>query len=444
MSIWRRRALAVASASALVAALAHGRPRGDDLGGPASLVENAGTFAQRAPRDAVFADDEAALVRLLADPNGPRVLWLRDRVYRGDFVIARTVALHGTGGAILEGTGAGTVLTVTANDAVVDDIAVRNSGHRFTVEDAGIKAKAARVRISHVDVRDCLFGIQLAPCSSCTLENARVIGPRGDAELRGDGVKLWEAHDAVVRASVIDYGRDLVVWYSRRALLENNVVRHGRYGAHFMYSHDATLRGSRLEDNVVGIFVMYSARLHADHNVLAGAHGPAGLGIGFKESDGVEVSDNWIVANTTGVYLDRTPRDVSKAVAFSHNVFALNDVAIRFLSSQEGLTFTDNDFHQNVELAVVEGGGNALGTTFARNHWTEYEGYDLDGNGIGDVRFELKQLSSALTDAHPSVRFFDGTGALDALNAIARAIPVFASRSLLVDETPSMTAPRPR
>ena len=430
---------------AALAALALFGRRVDALEGPPPKVVDAGTFARAIPEGASVAETSEDLARMLADSNGPRDIWLRDRTYRGDFVIARTLALHGTGGTTLEGTGMGTVVTIDAADSTLDDVRVRRSGRRFTVEDSGIKAKAPRVRISHVDVADCLFGIELAPCPGCVLENSRINGPdENDRELRGDGVKLWESHDATVRSCAIEHGRDVVVWYSRRAILDGNVVRHGRYGAHFMYSHDAVVKNSRLEDNVVGIFVMYSARLRVEHDVLAGARGPAGMGIGFKESDGVSVTDTWIVANTTGAYLDRTPRDTSQAVTFDHDVFALNDVALRFLSSEEGLTFTHDDFHQNVEVAEVEGGGDALGTKFEHDHWTDYEGYDLDHDGTGDVRFEVKKLSSELTDAHPSLRFFQGTGALALFDAVARAVPVLSSKTLLVDEHPSMTAERPR
>jgi nitrous oxidase accessory protein len=434
-------ALGVTSIVALAAGATTPHPTGLE-GPPPPHVEDAGTIVQPTPPGAIVAEDEAALTRLLA--AGPREIWLRDRIYRGDLVISRTISLHGTGGSVLEGSGRGTVVEIEANDAVLDDVTIRHSGRSFTLEDAGVKAKAAGVRITHVAVEDSLFGIELAPCPSCTIEHSRVLGPRDDLELRGDAIKLWEAHDATVRGCVVDRGRDVVVWYSRRAVLDGNVVRHGRYGTHFMYSHDAVVKNSRLENNVVGIFVMYSARLRAEHDVLAGAHGPAGIGIGFKESDGVEVEDSWIVANTTGIYLDRSPREAAKPVSFARNVIALNDVALRFLSSEEGVSFSHNDFHRNVDLADIEGGGDALGTKFDHNHWSEYQGYDLDRDGVGDVRFEVKRLSGELTDEHPMIRFFEGTGALALYDAIARAVPTLSTRTLLVDEKPSMVAERPR
>ncbi|MEO8799439.1 MAG: NosD domain-containing protein, partial [Polyangiaceae bacterium] len=337
---WAKRGAIAIAAVVCAGAVAQARPAANDLQGPPPPPDHAGTYDQQPPADAVVAHDEAELARLLADPHGPADIWLDSRVYEGNIQIARPLTLHGTGKSILDGKGRGTVVRITADDVVLDDLAVRGSGRRFTAEDAGVKASAKGVRVSHLLVDDVLFGVEFLPCPHCIVENTRVFGLDGETELRGDGIKLWESHDSIVRNCVVEHGRDLVVWYSQRALLDGNVVRHGRYGTHFMYSHDAVIQNSRLEDNVVGIFVMYSARLKAHHDVMAGARGPAGMGIGFKESDGVSVEDDWIVANTTGIYLDRTPRDVSKPVVFDHNVLALNDVAVRFLSSQDGLTFT--------------------------------------------------------------------------------------------------------
>ena len=440
-----------AAALALVAALAicgavaraHGRSA-QDLAGPPPLPEDAGPVDQRAPPGAVVVEDERSLASALADVHGPAEIWLRARTYRGDLVVARTVALRGEKGAVLEGSGTGTVVTVTADDAWIDNVLVRRSGRRHTVEDSGIKAKAARVRITNVSVEDALFGVTLELCPGCVVDHVHVRGMADDIELRGDGIKLWEASDSIVRRCVMEDSRDLVVWYSRRVLLEDNTVRRSRYGTHFMYAHDSEVLGSRIESNTVGIFVMYSNRLRVEHNVLAGARGPAGVGVGFKESDGVDVEDNWIVANTTGTYLDRSPRSADTPVVFDHNVFALNDVALRLHSSEEGLTFRDNDFHQNVTDAEVEGGGDALAVTFEGNHWSEYEGYDLDRDGIGDVAFEVKQLSGELTNSRPALQFFAGTGAMSVVDAVAHAVPVLAAHRVLVDPRPSMAPRRPR
>jgi len=355
--------------------------------------------------------------------------------------VTRPLALFGERESVLEGNGDGTVVSVESDDVTLENLSVRHSGRGQTREDAAIRAKGARVRVANVAVSDSLFGITLGPCPHCVVEHCRVDGlPGADEELRGDGIKLWESSDSVVRNNVVEHVRDVVVWYSRRVLLEGNSVRHSRYGTHFMYAHDSVVQRSRIEDNVVGIFVMYSSRLRAEHNVLAGARGAAGMGIGFKESDGVVLNDNWLVANTTGVYLDRTPLSPSKPVVFERNLFALNEVALGFLGAEAGLSFEHNDFRENVALADYDSEGRPLEARFAHNHWSDYAGYDLNHDGVGDVPFQLKQLSRELVDGTPTLKLFEGTAAFGLIDTVARLAPVFSSRVLLSDPAPSMSS----
>jgi nitrous oxidase accessory protein len=407
-------------------------PEGKAHPGPRDLV---------VPASAVEAQTFEALRDLVADPAGPAEIVLSPGTYRGDLVVKRPVAIRGRRGAVLEGTGAGTVVTIEAKDVTLDNVVVRRSGRKHTAEDAGIKAGGERVKISHVRVEETLFGIALQECRSCLVESAYVTGYEDDTELRGDGIKLWESNDSIVRGCEVDRARDVVVWYTKRALLEDNVVKRSRYGSHFMYAHDAKVRRSRFEGNVVGIFVMYSARLHIEDNLMAGARGAAGVGLGFKDSDAVDMRGNWLIANTAGVYLDNTPRTPADPVNMTGNLIALNDVALRMHSSGAGQHFKGNDFRNNAALVEVDGGGDALAVEVKGNHFSDYEGYDLDGNGVGDVPHEVKMLSSALTEAHPSLKLFHGTAAMGVIDAVAHAVPVFASKKLLVDAAPLVRSP---
>ncbi len=399
------------------------------------------------PRDsglfpgAVVARDFEELASLVADPRGPRDIALGAGIYRGDLLVKRPVAIHGTKGAIVEGTGSGTVVTVKASDVLLENVTLRHSGRRHTREDAGFKATGTGVRIVNVRVEDALFGISLQECTRCEVVGAWVVGTDDDPELRGDGIKLWESHESQVRGCLVERARDLVVWYTRHATLEDNTVREGRYGTHFMYAHDATVRGSHLEGNVVGIFVMYSRRMLLERNVLAGARGAAGMGLGFKDSDAITVRGNWLVANTAGVYLDNTPRTADEPAKFEGNVVALNDVALRMHGAEAGLSFEGNELRQNAALIEVDGGGSALAVALRRNHYTDYEGYDLDGDGVGDVPYEVKALSRELTDARPALKFFHGTSALGLVDALAHAMPVFESKTVARDPTPLVRAP---
>lgn len=382
------------------------------------------------------------LQALVAAPDGPREIVLEPGVYRGDLTIARPLVLRGTKGTVLEGTGSGTVITVASSDVTVADVLVRRSGKRHTTEDAAVKATGERVRIAGVRTEDTLFGISLQACRSCVVERSHVVGWGDDTELRGDGIKLWESHGSTVRDCTVERSRDVVVWYTRRAVLEGNVVTKSRYGSHFMYAHDAVVKKSRFEGNVVGLFVMYSMRLTVEDNVLAGARGAAGVGLGFKDSDAVTVRGNWLVANTTGAYFDNTPRTPTEAVTLERNTIALNDVGLRLHGAEKGLHLSGNELRDNAALIEVDGGGDALSVDVRGNAFSDYEGYDLDRNGTGDVPYEVKALSSELTETVPALKFFRGTPAMGLIDAVAHAVPVLSSRRLLVDPEPRMEARR--
>jgi nitrous oxidase accessory protein len=419
-------------------------PRGAE---PGAVPAAAAALAHVGPRDreaspaGVLARTFEELAALVGDEDGPREIELLPQVYRGDLAIKRPVAIRGARGAVLEGTRTSSVVTIEGHDVTLENVIVRGSGRRHTAEESGVKAKGEAIRIADVTVEDALFGISLEACKRCEIDRAHVLGFGDDAELRGDGIKLWEANDSVVRGSLVEHARDLVVWYTRRATVEDNVVTGGRYGAHFMYAHDSVVRRSRFEGNVVGIFVMYSMRLHVEDNVIAGARGAAGIGLGFKDSDAVQVRGNWLVANTVGTYLDNTPRTPAEPVRFTDNLVALNDVALRLNTAESGLSFQGNDFHQNAVMIEVDGGGDAMSVAMRGNHYSDYEGYDLDADGSGDVAYEVKALSSELTESRPTLKLFHGTAAMGLVDAVARAMPMLASHKLLSDPAPLARRP---
>jgi nitrous oxidase accessory protein len=136
--------------------------------------------------------------------------------------------------------------------------------------------------------------------------------------------------------------------------------------------------------------------------------------------------------------LDRSPRSAATPLLVEGNVFGLNDVAMRFLGIQEGVRIASNDLEGNGRLVRIEGGGDAMRVAFENNYLSEYAGYDLDQDGIGDVAFEKKQLGSDLTATHPAARLLEGTVALAIIDGVAMAMPVLATKRLFTDPRPAM------
>src|SRR5690606_26844345 len=105
--------------------------------------------------------------------------------------------------------------------------------------------------------------------------------------------------------------------------------------------------------------------------------------------------------------------------------------------------FHGNDLRDNTHQVRVGGKGDALGADWQGNHFDDYQGYDLDGDGRGDVAYELRSLASQLTSHHPDLAFFRGTPVLLAAELVGDALPLFAPRTLVRDPSPRME-PMPR
>jgi nitrous oxidase accessory protein len=292
-----------------------------------------------------------------------------------------------------------------------------------------------------VEVRNAVFGILAEKAKGVVIRGNHVRGTGGEAlGMRGDAIRLWETQDSLVEDNLVEDSRDVVVWYSSRNRLLRNTVRAGRYGTHFMHSHDNVVEDNQFLGNEVGVFIMYSRNITLRRNVLADATGAAGMGLGVKESGNITAQDNRLVHNTVGLYLDTSPLQVEDANLFEGNVFRLGDVGVVFHSSQRRNTFRGNSFRDNHAQVQVEGGGDALEVAWRGNDFDDYAGYDLDGDGVGDVPYELRSLSSDLVTRYPDLAFFRGSPTLGLIRAAGELLPLFAPRTVLRDEAPRMAA----
>jgi len=205
-----------------------------------------------------------------------------------------------------------------------------------------------------------------------------------------------------------------------------------------MYSHATEITRNQFVGNVTGLFVMYSRDAEIRDNVFADSAGAAGIGLGLKESGNLQVSGNRLVHNTIGLYVDTSPLWPDDRNLFAENHFRLNSVAITFLGRSDGNALRGNLFRDNQAQVVVDGRGDARAATWYGNEFDDYAGYDLDGDGTGDLPYELRSLSSDLVADAPALAFFRGTPALALAAAIGRIVPLFEPRLILVDPAPRL------
>ena len=359
--------------------------------------------------------------------------------YSGPLVVRKRAAIWGPRDAVIHSAGEGTTIEIEADGSALAGLTVDGSGGRFDTLDAAVHVVADDVRVEAVRVQNAAFGLLVEKSNRAAILNNVVYGPdEGPLGLRGDGIRLWETRDSEVRDNRVIGCRDMVVWYSSNNRLIANTVVRSRYGTHFMYSHDNVVEGNRYLDNVVGIFIMYSRNVALRDNLLARSSGPGGMGLGIKESGNLTVADNAFIANTKGVYMDTTPLEPTDFNTFENNAFFHSEVAILMHSSEKRNAFLSNAFVSNHSQLQVEGGGNALAVDWKGNSFDDYAGYDMDGDGFGDVPYELRRLSSQLESTYPQLQFFRGAITLVLLDAISSLFPMMQPETTLIDPQPQV------
>jgi nitrous oxidase accessory protein len=402
------------------------------------LLAAAGARAEPCLRVGPAQDLSAELAR--AAPGARLCLEAGD--YRGPLEIPAGVTVSGPRAARIQAGRDGTTVRLAEAGAALEGVTVDGSGARFDLLDAAVLVTGDDTRVENVRIVSALFGIRVEQANRVLLLRNEVVGdPARVLGLRGDGIRLWEVRDSTIAENRLTDSRDLVVWYSPGNRFVGNRVERGRYGTHFMYSHDNHVERNVYTGNVVGIFVMYSRRLVMLGNRLEHAAGAAGIGVGLKESGDVVLRENHLLGNTVGLYIDTSPLDETEHNRFEHNELRFHDRAIVFHGTVDRNHFGGNSLEENRVPVALEGRGDARAAVWQGNHWDDYSGYDLDGDGTGDVAYELRSLSNEWIARIPALAFFRGSVAMAAVEWLGKALPLFRPTTLLVDPAPRMKRP---
>ncbi|MFW6059445.1 MAG: nitrous oxide reductase family maturation protein NosD, partial [Phycisphaeraceae bacterium] len=361
----------------------------------------------------------------------------------GTVRIDKPLTLIGADGAILDGNSVGDVVKIEAPDVTLRHFTIQSTGLSLDRENAGVTVLGARARIEHNTFRDVLFGVYLKEAPGTVIRHNDIGGKDVDIARRGDGIRLWYSNDCTITDNQVHHSRDVVMWFSDRVRLERNTVTHGRYGLHFMYSDGNVIVDNVLRDNSVGAFLMYSSNLTLKRNRFIRNRGPSGYGIGLKDMDGITAEDNRFLGNRIGIYLDNSPSSVDITHRFERNLLAYNDIGIAFQPLVKRNRFTRNTFLENIEQVAVYGdgtfaGGNDFTVAGQGNFWSDYTGYDRDGDGLGDIEYRAESLFENLMDRQPSLRLFLFSPAQQAVELASEAFPAFRPRPKLTDTAPLM------
>lgn len=397
-------------------------------------VDPAANFRVVSPQGPYFTIQAA-----LEEAQPGEVIQVMPGRYAGPLVVHQAVTLQGIGWPVIDGEGEGTVVTLAAEGAVIRGFEVRGSGVEPDRDHAGIALLAPRTVAEGNRLSDVLFGIFVAQADGAVV-HGNTITSKEEYEVgrKGDSIRVWYSRDVTVSSNSVAAARDVVMWYSSGLRVLNNRIEGGRYGIHLMYCDQTRIQGNIIRNNSVGIYVMYSRQVELSENDIRGQRGPSGYALGFKDADQVRAVDNLLVDNRVGVFLDGTPFTLDSTAEFQRNILAFNDLGVVLMAAVHGATFRGNTFWENGEQVGLQGGGRAGGNTWQENYWSDYQGFDADGDGIGEMPYRSERSFEHLTDREPLLRVLTYSPAAQAIEFAARTFPIYKPQPKLVDLTPSV------
>ncbi len=417
------------------------RPTARPLAAVAGLV-GAAVVAPAMPARAATFDLAAAVA---AAPPGA-VVEVPPGVYPGPLRLTRAVTLRGRGWPVIDGGRRGHVVVVTGPDVHLEGFVIRGSALAYSSEAAGVVVEGPRAVVRGNRIENVLFGLYLAGARDALIERNIIATADLPPERRGHAVYLWRVRGAHLRDNRILRGKDGFYFsFSEDTLVEGNTVTGCRYGIHYMYSHRNAFVANSFVDNAVGAAVMYSTDVRLVGNTFQGSRSAAvGVGLILKDVDRVLVRGNRIAGNATGVEVENAPPTAEGWVRLEGNVVAFNGVGLSLMSTA-AITATGNAFVENLRPVEPRGAVRAGANTWAEsgrgNYWSDYAGFDADGDGVGDVPYRRTDVLEDLTVRAPALQALLFTPAHHALETTARLAPLLQGIPLVDDPAPLVRPP---
>ena len=203
-----------------------------------------------------------------------------------------------------------------------------------------------------------------------------------------------------------------------------------RYGLHFMFSNENSYFNNIFKNNGAGVAIMFSKFIKMYDNRFEHNWGTASYGLLLKEIYDADIERNVFEQNTIGISVDGSTR-----INYTNNTFSRNGWAVTIIGACYENVFSKNNFLNNaLDLSY----NSKINTNkFDNNYWSEYAGYDLDRNGIGDIPYRPVKLFSYIVHNTPETIILLRSMFVDIINFSEKVSPVFTPDNL-IDANPLM------
>lgn len=404
-----------------------------------------------AERTVTPSDD---LHQVVASAPAGATLRLAPGVHRGNLRIEHPLTLEGEPGAVIDAAGRGDGVRIAAEDVTLRDLTIRNTGFDLTSMNAGvfIERGAHRARVQDSQFENVAFGIWVWHANEPVVRGNRIRGnPAVRSQDRGDGIRIYNVRDGVFADNDIRETRDgIYIETSSHNEIIGNRMQDLRYGVHYMFTHFGRLIGNTSENTRSGFALMMSQNLEVVGNRSINDRN---YGLLLNYVNYSTITDNHVTgvtgwAGSTDREHGIVPGGEGRALFVYHSLFNTihdnrfedSEVGVQLAAGSENNRIFRNAFIANREqVKYVANREQEWSHEGVGNYWSDYLGWDLNADGIGDQPYEPNDAVDKLLWRYPEAKLLLNSPAVVTLRWVQQQFPVF--RPLGVRDSAPLMAP---
>lgn len=353
-------------------------------------------------------------------------LTLFNREYMETAVIKKPITIVGGEGTQLMADSTKPVLTIkNARDVTLKNL-------RFLQSTTAVVVKnGENITMDGVEMVQMFSGVQVYDSKNVKIKGLTLRGIDGQFASKGYGLAMFKSENITLQKNDVTSVQDaFYLEHTKNVTVKHNVATDSRYGLHFMYADGIEATNNQVENNVTGVMLMLTKNAVLRHNEVRKQWNWQSSGFTLYNAENITVEHNAFDGNRTGI-LSQTLQNAK----ISHNIFTSNQTAIEFTSADKQNSVTHNDFTGNI-LNIRSDGSDSI---IDHNYYDDYNGSDIDGDGIGDTTYSSLQSFGQWMVRKPSYQYFVESPAVVMLNEMDQQTNRI-EKNQLVDVSPVMNA----
>ena len=389
------------------------------------------------------------LQKILDNSADGDVIKLSQGHYLGNFKVNHAITLTTAQNATIDAQGKGNALLLNNSNITIENLTIINWGNDLTAQNAGIFSnKNNKLTIQNNTLHGDGFGMWLQKAEHLKVANNIV---SGNTQLRspdrGNGIQLSSVTQSQVFNNETYNVRDgLYIIASKNNLIKGNKLHHLRYGIHYMYSYDNTVINNLAYNTRAGYALMSSRRLIIENNKAIDCE-DYGFLLNFITQSSFK---NNIIKNIWTKPEHKVSGREGKGLfvynsgynTITNNHIEHAEIGIHLTAGSEKTTVYGNSFINNpTQVKYVVNREEEWSKNGKGNYWSNYLGWDMNNDQIGDVAFEPNDGIDKLVWQYPEMKMIMDSPAIIILRWVQRQFPVLKPPGVK-DSFPLMHEPK--